>query len=437
MIEFLTLFAGLALGVQNVEVAVSGPVVRVELRLNDVILAEIDGPPWVVRCDLGRELRPAVLEAVAFDAAGREVGRAGQRINLPGRRAEADIVAIRDEDGRVSSARLTGSSPEFSRPRKITVELDGRPLKVRPPYRVDLSGAADEGVHVLSAEFQFSGDLIIKRELVFGSEFEGDHDSGLTAVAVVLDELDELPPPEAMAGWFARDGEPLEVAAAETPEARVVVVRDPTAVHALAEMSPELDRRRKKARRDTSKQRTLDVLGDDVEISVLSPEPVPPPDREAAALLFPYSNKPTPGPRGIVAATVGSTPASLMGGPLMMSDAVAVAAMRAAEGNVRRMVILMLGRQREDGSRFAPEVARRYLGDLRVPLVVWDLSGPSAEPPAGWGDLKPVENVDDLVRQVRRIRYRLGEQRIVWLRGTHLTQQIELTDRARGISLAR
>ena len=437
MIEFLTLFAGLALGVQNIEVAVSGPVARVELRLNDTTLAGIDGPPWVVRCDLGRELRPAVLEAVAFDAAGRELDRTGQRINLPGRRAEADIIAIRDGEGRVSSARLTWSSPEFSRPRKITVELDGRSLKARSPYRVDLSGVADKGVHVLSAEFQFSGDLIIKRELVFGSEFEGDHDSGLTAVAVVLDELDELPPPEAMAEWFARDGEPLEVTAVETPEARVVVVRDPTAVHALAEMSPELDRRGKKARRDTSKQRTLDVFDDDVEISVLSPEPVPPPDRGTAALLFPYSNKPTPGPKGIVAATVGSTPASLMGGPLMMSDAVAVAAMRAAEGNVRRMVVLMLGRQREDGSRFAPEIARRFLEDLRVPLVVWDLSGPSADPPAGWGDLKPVENVDDLVRQVRRIRYRLGEQRIVWLRGTHLPQQIELTDRARGISLAR
>ena len=82
MIEFLTLFAGLILGVQNIEVAVSGPVTRVELRLNDEVLADIDGPPWVVRCDLGRELHPAVLEAVAFDTAGRELDRAGQRINL-------------------------------------------------------------------------------------------------------------------------------------------------------------------------------------------------------------------------------------------------------------------------------------------------------------------------------------------------------------------
>jgi hypothetical protein len=437
MIEFLTLFAGLVLGVQNVEVAVSGPVARVELRLNEEVLADIVGPPWIARVDLGRELHPAVLEAVAFDAAGRELDRAGQRINLPGRRAEAEIVSIRDEDGRVSSARLTWSSPEFSRPKKIAVELDGRSLKVRSPYRIDLSGVDGEGVHVLSAEFQFSGDLVIKRELVFGSEFTGDHDSGLTAVAVVLDELDELPPPEALEGWFVRDGEPLEVTAVEIPDAHLVVVRDPTAVHALAEMSPELDRRRKKSRRDSSKQRTLDIFGDDVEISVLSPEPVPPPDREPAAMLFPYSNKPAPGSKGIVSATVGSAPASLLGGPLMMSDAVAVAAMRAAEGNRRRMVVLMLGKRREDGSRFSPGTARRYLEDLRVPLVVWDLTGPSEDPPTGWGDLKPVDNVDDLVRQVRRLRYRLGEQRIVWLRGTHLPQQIELTDRARGVSLAR
>ena len=39
MIEFLTLFAGLVLGVQNVEVAVSGPAARVELRVNDDVLA--------------------------------------------------------------------------------------------------------------------------------------------------------------------------------------------------------------------------------------------------------------------------------------------------------------------------------------------------------------------------------------------------------------
>ena len=437
MIEFLTLFVGLVLGVHNIEVTVSGPVARVEIRVNDVLAAEINEAPWVVQTDFGRELHPAILEAVAYDDGGHELGRTAQWINLPGQRAEAEIVSIRDENGRVQSARLMWSSPEFSKPKKIIVELDGKPIKVRPPHRIDLSDIPDREVHVLTADFQFSADVEIRRELVFGPEFEGDHDSGLTAVAVVLEDLDELPAIEAMEGWFTSAGEPLIVAAAEVPDARVVVVRDPTAVSQLAEMSPELDRRRKKARRNPRKERTLDVFGDDVEISVLSPEPVQPPNRQTAAILFPYSNKPTPGTRGLLPATIGSTPASLMGGPLMMSDAVAVAAIRAAEGNGRRAVILLLGQEREDGSRFGTEAARRYLEDLRVPLVVWDLSGPAAVAPQGWGDLKVVENADDLVRQVRRLRYRLGEQRIVWLRGRHLPQQIELTEKASGISLAR
>ncbi len=437
MIEFLTLFVGLAMGIQNIEVTVSGPVARVEFLVNGKTLAEIDEAPWVVQTDFGRELHPAILEAVAYDGGGDEFGRTAQWINLPGQRADAEIVSIRDEDGRVGSVRLTWSSPEFSKPKKITVELDGRSLKVRPPYRINLSDIPEQKVHVLTADFQFSTDVEIRRELVFGPEFKGDHDSGLTAVAVVLDDLDELPPVEAMAGWFTKGGTPLDVAATELPDARVVVVRDPTAVSRLAEMSPELDRRRKKARRDPQKERTLDVFGEDVEIFVLSPEPVQPPNRQTSAVLFPYSNKPTPGTKGVLSATVGSTPASLMGGPLMMSDAVAVAAIRAAEGNGRRAVILLLGQKREDGSRFKTEVARRYLEDLRVPLVVWDLSGPAAQPPSGWGDLKVVENADDLVRQVRRLRYRLGEQRIVWLRGRHLPQQIELTEEASGISLAK
>ena len=204
MIEFLSLFVGLVIGVQNVEVTVSGPVARVEFRLDGEIVAEIETAPWVTQIDFGRTLLPAEFEAVAFDADGRELGRDRRLLNLPGQRAEAEIVAIRDDAGTVTAARLTWTSPEFNKPRKILVELDGRELKVRPPYRIDLTGIAERKVHVLTAEFEFSSDVVIRRELVFGPEFEGEHDSGLTAVAVVLEDLDELPPIEAMAWVVCR-----------------------------------------------------------------------------------------------------------------------------------------------------------------------------------------------------------------------------------------
>ncbi len=436
MIEFLSLFVGLVVGVHDVEVTVSGPVARVEIRLDHEVLAEIHGAPWVTQCDFGHELAPAELEAVAFDADGLELGRDRQQLNLPGKRAEAEIVALRDASGAVTAARLTWSSPEFDRPKKILVELDGEQLSVKRPFRVDLTEIPERRLHVLTAEFQFAPGVVVRRELVFGSEFEGAHDSGLTAVAVVLDDLDELPPVDAMAGWFEKGGAELRVAAVEKPDARVILVRDPTVVHALAAMDPELERRRKMARRDPERSRPLDTFGDDVELLTLSPEPVRPDDRPSSALLFPLSDKPTPGSRGIVTGAVGTSPASLLAGPLMMSDAVAVAGMRSAEGNGRRAVILLLGETREDGSRFSVEAARRFLGDLMVPLFVWDLSGRASEVPPGWGDSRPVDNVDDLVRAVRRVRYQLDQQRIVWVNGRHLPQEIGLSAKAGGIRLA-
>jgi len=437
MIEFLSLFVGLVTGVHNVEVAVSGPVARVEFRLDGEVLAEIDKSPWVAQFDFGRKLVPAELEAVAFDTEGRELGRDRQLLNLPGQRAEAEIVAIRDGSGRVTAARFAWTSPEFDHPRKILVELDGRMLRVRPPYRIDLTDLHERKVHILTADFEFSSDVVVRRELVFGQEFEGEYDSGLTAVAVVLDDLDDLPSIEAMDGWFVKAGAELRVAGAEKPDAKVVLVRDPTTVRRLAAMVPELERRRKKARRDPARSRSLDTFGGDVQLWTLSPEPVVPDNRSASVLLFPLSVKPISGSKGIVTGAIGTSPASLLSGPLMMSDAVAVAGIRAAAGNGRRSVILLLGEAREDGSRFPVDAARRYLTSLRVPLYIWDLSGPTAKVPPGWGDSRPVDNVDDLARAVRRVRYQLEEQRIIWINGRHLPQDIELGPKARGIRLAQ
>ncbi len=436
MIELVSFFVGLVIGVHNVEVAVSNEVSRVEFRLDGEILAEIKGEPWKAQCDFGRDLRPGEFEAVAFDAAGAELGRARQWINLPDEGADAGIVADRDAAGAVSGARLTWSSPEFDKPRRITVDLDGAPVKVRPPYHIDLVDIPEQKVHVLAAVFEFSPEVVIRRELVFGSEFEGVHASGLTAVAVVLDDLDELPPVPAMEGWFFSGGEALRVVATEQPDARLLVVRDPTTINRLAEMEPEIEHRRKKARRDGGRNRSSDDLGEDVQIRVLSPEPVTPDNRARAALLFPMSDRPVAGSKGLVAATIGTSAASTLAGPLMLSDAVAIAGMRAAGGNRRRAVVLLLGPKREDGSRFSPEIARRYLADLHVPLFVWDLSGPAAEPPGGWGELRPVDNADDLLRAVRRIRSLLEDQRIVWLSGRHLPQEIRLSPKAQGIRLA-
>jgi hypothetical protein len=46
-----------------------------------------------------------------------------------------------------------------------------------------------------------------------------------------------------------------------------------------------------------------------------------------------------------------------------------------------------------------------------------------------------VDTVDDLVRAARRLQSALDDQRIVWLAGRRLPQEITLSPEAKGISL--
>ena len=83
MVQFLSFFVGLVVGVHPVELAVTGPVARVEIRLEGATVAEIRGEPWRAAVDLGPKLRPALLEAVAYHEDGRLLGRDSRWLNLP------------------------------------------------------------------------------------------------------------------------------------------------------------------------------------------------------------------------------------------------------------------------------------------------------------------------------------------------------------------
>ena len=144
-----------------------------------------------------------------------------------------------------------------------------------------------------------------------------------------------------------------------------------------------------------------------------------------------------PGDEGIVEAAVAPSNERLLGTGLMLSDAVAVAGLRAAEGNHRRAVLLMLGPRREDVSRFPPDMVRRFLAELHVPLVVWDLAGPAASAPASWRPDGAIDGFEDLAAAAGPLRTLLDRQRIVWLAGHHLPQLLGLGPAASGIELAR
>lgn len=435
MIQFVTLLIGLLTGVQAVEVTVGEPVARVELRLDGRVVAERTTEPWILRFDLGQQPRPAVLEVVAFDAEGRQLGSDRQLLNLPGQRAEAAIVAERDAAGRVVAARVTWHGHELGDPKKIRVTIDGDKVDLSFPYRVNLARYGDDEVHVMSAEVVFSKDLVLRRELAFGMGFSGVLSTDLTAIPVISSDGSELPEIAAMAGWFEDQGSPVEVAAVDRGQADVVMV-----VH------PGIETRRKELWTSRHHWRELDreamvgvdQLGDDVRVRVMLPEPVVGDVmRGRPSLFFPLSEKRTSGNVGIFRLSKALDPDQVVSTNLRLANAVALAGMRSAEEDRRRAVLLLLGDARQDRSFLTPAATAAYLRDLAVPLEIWDMSSDESDPQPGWTVDRTIVDLDDLRRAVRRFRTQLERQRIVWLAGQHLPQNIALSSRAEGIEIAR
>ncbi len=108
MIAFASLFLGLTLGLQPVEMVASGEVATVEIRLGGRPRGVIEGPPWTMDVDFGSELVPQLLEAVALDREGQVIGRARQ---LAGAVAVAGLTAYQRQRRRAAVLVLGAAPP--------------------------------------------------------------------------------------------------------------------------------------------------------------------------------------------------------------------------------------------------------------------------------------------------------------------------------------
>jgi hypothetical protein len=107
-------------------------------------------------------------------------------------------------------------------------------------------------------------------------------------------------------------------------------------------------------------------------------------------------------------------------------------------GARRRAVVLVLGTEPTDASRFDPASVRHYLAQLGVPLEVWVVGKPSRSIRNEWGDsVRRVADTNAFARAVNDLTRRLERQRIVWVPGRHLPQDIVLTDRVQSLERVR
>lgn len=447
-VAFVSLFLGLVLGPQVVEVAVAENVARVEIRIDGELCAEMIEPPWRSSCDMGRRLSPRHLEAIGFGQSGEEVGRAELWLNLPRPAADARLVLLDYRDGRPHSGRVTWSSVTGEPPLAIKVLFDGRELlsEILEADAADEDGSAPvssstrsdsrrfelpehdmDQLHFLRVELEFVDDVSASAELTFGGFYADRVNTELTALPVELpSRRARLPELDELQDWIEGPEDPLPVVATEKGQADVVFVLGGTAPGVLTRLMLEL--------RPAARIATLSLRKDE-RLFIGSPWPVVKGAESGQPYgLFPFT-------RGLTRREGGYlwllSRVRMRRGKVedqRLADAVAVAGMTASSRNRRRVAVLLLGP--DDGqyaSQLSPEQVRGYLEDLDVPLRVWSLGGDHPE----WGEVTDVSSLPLFRNAVSALEKALERQRILWVAGTHLPQSLRLAGDIGGVTRAR
>jgi hypothetical protein len=432
MIAFATLFLGLVLGPQRIELVVEGAPAAVQLVLDGREVASLSKPPWAAEVDLGSSLAPHVLEAVARDAQGVVGGSARQWINLPRAAAEAALVLEGQAGAMPRRARLVWHHIAYAHAEAVLATLDGVPLAVEPGGAIALPAYDPNQVHLLEAELRFADGSHYATELAFGGPGGTSMNTELTGV-VVRASGPGRPTVEAVAGRLRDKGEPLRVVAVEKAPARVVMVLEESARGPLREL----------AMRGGLPVTSHTALQEGDEVRFLFPRAELVPRKDVPARLFEMTQAFTrrDGTFGYLLTRVR---APQPGRYQRLTDAIAVAAVEAAAGSRPRAVVLVLGPQPKDESAYRVAEVLRFLDALHVPLLVWSTGRPSGGTvsedrlplalSSPWGQARHIGAVGRLLRAVEGLRDVLEGQSIVWVEGAHLPQRIGL-DGQSGLSL--
>ena len=429
MVTFVSLFLNLITGVQPVTLAVSEPVVAVEIQLDGRSLGVLRGEPWTLACDFGPHLLPHELVAIGRDRSGREVMRRTQWVNLPRERASLDILLEERDEGPPRSVRVVWESVEGRPPTALGVTFDGKPLQVTDPRRIPLPSYDPSELHVVAAELVF-GEFSYRTERSIGGVYGEVVKTELTAIPVFFEKR-KPPRAEEMASWFRKKGKVLRVVAVERGPADVVMVQGP-ASH-LQDRLRWFGRGSRKTLIEAGRSSIPRGVRSGDRLRVLIPTIDSGEGSEVPVDLFPLGPDVGRAPEGIFAPIVyGFVPDD----PGLweraeenprLRDAVAVAGLAASTAGRPRVVILITHDEADDRSRFEAEEVRRYLEALRVPFVVWTPFPWKEESPNPWGEVQETTGGFPLARAISQVGDLLDHQAVVWVEGLHLPHQVELS----------
>lgn len=419
-IVFVTLFLGLTMGLRPVELLVTGEVAKVELVLDRRVVATLHAPPWKTVVDLG-PLSPHRLEARGYDAAGNVITSVEQKINAPAPVRELQLAMEVRDGARV--ARMIWKNLDAVKPDFIEARVDGRLVDVRSDGTIVLPPLDEESIHLLHVVVRsVAGDS--DAQLVYGGLYEDTATTALTAVPVRVRGRRVKSD-----GVACKVGEaPVRAVALDDLPAEVIVIRDPEGV------PQKLDRGiRAPARRpgslgggvpmDLTTGRDDPTLAREDRVRFLWPVARPGKGDAQALLFYPSHSYATTNDQGF--ATLLTRVAFPTTVPeRRYADAVAVAALQAAQSQRPRAVILVVGSRFEDKSFLRTPQVLHYLERLGVPLHVWSTSREVPASAQTWGTITDASSPARLRAAVDKLREDLDAQRILWVEGDHLPAEV-------------
>ncbi|MBW3672411.1 MAG: DUF4982 domain-containing protein [Acidobacteria bacterium] len=423
-ISFARQFLGLIDGVIDVALHAGPDVTTVELFHNGSSVGLRDTEPWSFRLDLGDAPLPGELLAVARNQDGRKIGRVRQWLNLPRPWAEVAIILREGGDGRMV-AHVTYDSVGGETPVRVSAAVNGNPVAVADFSTIALPAVNLKHVHVLRVEAHFPKAGIASREVVFGGDYVHEENTELSSVAVQLQQQMELSPEDLE---IVVDGESASVVAIEKGPADLIVVVDPAALRRLPQVVSTVRQGPVKSSVIVARMAALTPGEPGVHLRLLWPVAVAgegDQGRQTGYRLFP-STAPDDASdtTGLLwnLASAGFPPSNRA---VRLADAVAVAGMMAIERSRRRAVLLLHGGSSSEGDS-TPAAIRQYLNQLRVPLVVWSLGTPDESTIEEWGQIEVVSGSRSIRHAWTDLLRNLDLQRVVWVEGLHLPQEIEL-----------
>jgi hypothetical protein len=443
-VAFVTLFLTLVSGPQTVKVAVTGPVAAVEILLDGESVGVMRGEPWRVDCDFG-PLRPLTLEAVALDAEGNERARARQLVNLPRPVVESSFQLQVGPRGQPQTARLIWESARGREPISFRVILDGQPIEDFDPLAIPLPAGDPETVHFLSARLEFEGGTASHAEVSYGGFWAGETSTELTAIPVLRTKGKRRLTASDLAESFLVAGQVAPVVAVEKTPPSLVIVADRTAYPVLetiqelrlkgfsaTDAGPGLSPRGKYIE---TTRRLTQFRPSSATMRMMSTFPSRAGSGRAEIDLFPLTEPFALFRDGLMWLLCDLELGPVSNASQQMTDAVAVAGLYLNHSASPRAVLLVLGTGPDRASTGSPDEVRGYLEATNVPLFVWTTSpGQYAD---AWGETEVVTSPSEFNKAWSSLQRHLDNQVIVWLDGSYLPNEIDLSPTARGVALAR